>query len=66
MKFELSEKKNQSYFVKHGIWFEEAQTVWSDGGALEFFDPDHSLDEDRFVRLGHSTYRNLLLVVFCE
>jgi len=48
------------------VWFEEAQTVWSDASSEEFFDPNHSENEDRFIRIGHSTKSRLLLVVFCE
>jgi len=66
MKFEWDEKKNKSNFKKHGIWFEEAQTVWADNKALEFFDPDHSSEEDRFIRVGLSTDVKVLLIVFCE
>jgi uncharacterized DUF497 family protein len=57
---------NRSNFRKHGVWLEEAQTVWADPTSVEFFDPDHSEDEDRFIRIGHSTRQRLLLVVFCE
>jgi len=64
--FDWDERKNKSNFKKHGVWFEEAQTVWADAGSVEFFDPDHSDDEDRFIRIGHSTKARLLLVVFCE
>lgn len=46
--------------------FEEAKTVWDDLKAIEFFDPDHSDQEDRFLRIGHSSNLRLLLVVFCE
>ena len=49
-----------------GIWFEEAKTAWADLRSLEFFDPEHSNDEDRFIRIGHSTKNRLVLVVFCE
>ncbi len=66
MKFEWDEQKNKSNFQKHKVWFEEAQTVWVDSTSIEFFDPDHSINEDRFIRIGHSTNNNLLLVVFCE
>ncbi len=66
MKFEWDESKNQANFKKHGVWFEEAQTLWADGLSLEFYDPDHSDTEDRFIRIGHSTAERLLLVVFCE
>lgn len=66
MKFDWDSEKNISNFKKHGVWFEEAQTVWSDERSVEFFDPEHSTEEDRFMRIGHSTSHKLLLVVFCE
>ena len=66
LKFEWDERKNHGNFRKHGIWFEEAQTIWTDSAAIEFFDPEHSVHEERFVRIGHSIRANLLLVVFCE
>jgi uncharacterized DUF497 family protein len=66
MKFEWDENKNRSNFKKHGVWFEEAQTIGADVKAVEFFDPEHSSDEDRFIRIGHSTRSRLILVVFCE
>jgi uncharacterized DUF497 family protein len=66
MVFEWDESKNRSNYQKHGIWFEEAQTVWVDVGSVEFFDPEHSKSEDRFIRIGHATSERLLLVVFCE
>ena len=66
MKFGWDENKNRSNFKKHEVWFEEAQTIWADVKAVEFFDPEHSSDEDRFIRIGHSTRSRLILVVFCE
>jgi hypothetical protein len=66
VQFEWDEDKNQINFRKHSIWFEEAQTVWADPTAEEFFDPESSDDEDRFIRIGHSTTEQVLLVVFCE
>jgi uncharacterized DUF497 family protein len=66
MKFEWDEGKNLSNFRKHGIWFEEAQTVWADASSSEFFDPEHSESEARFIRVGDSSVKRLLLVVFCE
>ena len=66
MKFEWDENKNLDNYQKHGVWFEEAQTVWADTRSIEFFDPEHSEGEDRFLRLGHSTQGRLLLSVFCE
>lgn len=66
MYFEWDEQKNHSNFRKHSIWFEEAQTVWADGSSVEFFDDEHSADEDRFIRVGHSSQNRILLVVYCE
>lgn len=66
MLFEWNGTKNKSNFKKHGIWFEEAQTIWADANSIEFFDPEHSDAEDRFIRIGLSTSNNILLVVFCE
>ena len=63
---EWNEAKNVSNFRKHGIWFEEAQTLWADESSSEFFDPEHSESEDRFIRVGYSSIHRLLLVVFCE
>ncbi len=66
MRYEWDESKNRSNYKKHGVWFEEAQTTWADSKALEFFDPEHSEGEDRFIRVGFSSKAQLLLVVFCE
>ena len=66
MRFEWDDSKNRFNFRKHGVWFEEAQTIWADVKAVEYFDPEHSTNEDRFIRIGHSTRSRLILVVFCE
>lgn len=66
MHFEWDEDKNCSNHLKHGVWFEEAQTLWADKKSIEFNNPDHSENEDRYLRVGFSTNLNLLLVVFCE
>ena len=50
---------------KHRILFEEAQTVFNDEHAIEYFDPDHSEREDRFVILGLSDRLRLLVVSYC-
>lgn len=50
---------------KHGADFEEARTVFSNERALLIDDPDHSVDEDRFVIIGFSSYARLLTVCHC-
>ena len=47
---------------KHRVTFEEAMSVFLDENAIEFFDPDHSEDEDRFLLLGVSWRLRLLVV----
>jgi uncharacterized DUF497 family protein len=62
---EWDEKKNKINFRKHGISFEEARTVFYDERAIQFFDPDHSEDEDRFILLGISFKLRILVVCHC-
>jgi uncharacterized DUF497 family protein len=50
---------------KHGVSFEEAQTVFYDENAIEYYDPDHSEDEDRFIMLGFSFKLRMLVVCYC-
>jgi len=65
LKFEWDERKNRRNKAKHGVSFEEAQTVFFDENALRFFDPDHSEDEDRFLMLGLSYQLRVLVVCHC-
>jgi len=65
LRFEWNERKNRLNRKKHGISFEEAQTVFFDEHAIEYFDPDHSLDEERFLLLGRSFKLRILLVSYC-
>jgi len=63
--FEWDETKNKVNFQKHGVSFEEAESVFFDEYALLIADPDHSENEDRFVLLGLSVKLRLLLVCHC-
>ena len=63
--FEWDERKNRANRKKHGVSFEEAQTVFLDEHALRFYDPDHSEDEDRFIMLGMSFKLRTLVVCHC-
>lgn len=65
IKFEWDENKNTINKRKHGISFEEAQTVFRDEEALLIDDPDHSQEEERFIILGFSEKANLLVVCHC-
>jgi uncharacterized DUF497 family protein len=65
LRFAWDEKKNQSNQKKHGVSFDEAQTVFYDENAREYFDPDHSQDEDRFIMLGMSLRFRVLVICHC-
>lgn len=65
LSFVWDERKNRQNQRKHGVSFEEAQSVFFDEEAREFFDPDHSEDEDRFLLVGRSYRLRLLLVCHC-
>ena len=51
---------------KHKVLFQEAATVFLDPNALRMFDPDHSINEDRWVLLGLSHVFRILVVVHVE
>jgi uncharacterized protein len=66
IEFERDSAKAKANHKKHGVSFEEAQSVFYDEFAVQFFDNDHSSDEERFLLLGMSTGARLLLVCHCE
>jgi uncharacterized DUF497 family protein len=63
IRFEWDSAKAGANLRKHGVAFEEAETVFSDDLALLIDDPDHSDEEDRFVLLGLSATPRILAVV---
>lgn len=66
MRFEWNLVKAASNAKKHKVTFEAAKTVFYDNFAVQFFDEEHSTDEDRFLLLGMSSDARLLLVCHCE
>lgn len=67
IKFEWNSTKAASNLKKHGVSFEEAQSVFYDEFAMQFFDAEESsVSEDRFLMLGVSSEARLLLVCHCE
>ncbi len=63
--FSWDEKKSIINQEKHGVSFEEAQSVFADEYGRLIPDPDHSEDEDRFILLGLSHQVRLLMVCHC-
>ncbi len=65
VRFEWDDKKEKTNIKKHGISFGEASTAFYDENAIQFFDPDHSEGEDRFILLGISFKLKVLVVCHC-
>jgi len=65
LSFERDDRKNTQNRHKHGVSFEEAQTVFFDEQALLVADPDHSEHEERFILLGLSSALRTLVVCHC-
>jgi uncharacterized protein len=65
LRFEWDDTKAEANIRKHGVSFDEARTVFYDEDAIQFFDPDHSEDEDRFLLLGLSIKLRILIVCHC-
>lgn len=66
MEFEWNPDKTESNYIKHGISFEEAATVFSDPLSVTFPDPDHSRGESRYIIIGTSSFGQLLIVAHTD
>jgi uncharacterized protein len=65
LRFEWDDAKNRDNQRKHRVSFDEAQTVFFDENAVEFYDNKHSNEEDRFLLLGVSSKMRILMVCHC-
>jgi len=66
LRFEWDEAKAAANLDKHGISFDEAQTVFGDPYAITVFDDQHSDAEDRFIDIGMAISGRILVVVYTE
>ncbi|MCJ7771804.1 MAG: BrnT family toxin [Desulfobacterales bacterium] len=64
IRFSWDDRKNLANQKKHKLSFEEAQSVFFDECATEYYDPDHSESEDRFLMLGLSYQVRVLVVSY--
>ena len=64
--FEWHEAKDRANQKKHGVSFEEAKSVFFDEYAIQFYDEEHSSEEERFIMLGMSNESRILIVCHCE
>lgn len=65
LRFTWDPRKAKANERKHGVSFDEAESVFLDDHALLAPDPDHSDDEDRFLLLGVSSKLRLVVVCHC-
>ena len=63
--FDWDERKSSANKKKHGVSCEEAQSVFFDEHAIEYNDPEHSDEEDRFILVGKSYRLRVLVVCRC-
>lgn len=66
MRFEWDPAKAAANLDKHGVSFEEGATVFRDPFSATDQDPDHSLDEERFITFGVSISGRLLVVAHAD
>lgn len=66
MRFEWDRAKAAENLRKHAVTFEEAATVFRDTLSATGRDPDHSVDEERYITFGISSRGRLLVVSHTE
>jgi hypothetical protein len=66
MQFTWDPAKAEQNLLTHGVSFQEATTVFGDPLAGTILDPDHSVGEERYVTVGHSSAGQLLAVCHVE
>ncbi|MCA2641648.1 MAG: BrnT family toxin [Microcystis aeruginosa Ma_QC_Ch_20071001_S25] len=66
MQFEWNKNKAVKNLSKHGVSFEEAKTVFDDPLYVDFYDPEHSESEERYLIVGESDRGRLLIVSYTE
>ena len=66
MQFEWDSAKAAANLSKHSISFDEAKTVFNDPLYVDFYDPDHSDEEHRYIIIGEPQQGRLLMVSYAE
>ena len=66
MEFEWNSDKAKLNLEKHGVSFQEAATAFNDPLSVTFPDPDHSIGENRYVIIGISRFKQLLVVAHTD
>jgi len=65
-RFQWNSQKATANLAKHDVTFEEAASIFDDPVFITVLDKEHSTDEDRYITIGMSSQRRLLLVAHAE
>jgi len=63
---EWDQAKAANNLEKHGVSFQEGASVFDDPLYIDFYDPDHSVDEHRYLIMGQSAAGRLLIVSYTQ
>ena len=66
MDFEWDKNKAEANLSRHEVPFDEAKTVFDDPLYIDFYDPDHSDEEERYIVIGKSQQHRILIVSYTE
>ena len=66
LSFEWDEEKAKANLKEHRVSFDEATTVFVDPFSITIYDPDHSVEEQRYIDIGSSDRGHVLIVVYTE
>jgi uncharacterized DUF497 family protein len=64
--FEWDEEKAKANLRQHKVSFDGGTTVFSDPFSITIPDPDHSIDEERYIDIGTSDKGRILVVSYTE
>jgi uncharacterized DUF497 family protein len=66
VQFEWDPTKAAANLSTHRVSFDEAKSVFDDQFYVDFYDPDHSDEEHRYIIIGESQQGRLLMVSYTE
>ena len=66
MRFEWDVGKAEQNARLHGVSFDDASTVFGDPFAATIPDPEHSIDEYRWITMGQAASGQLVVVIHAE
>ena len=66
MEFEWDTNKATANLKKHGVSFTEAATVFGDPLSTTFPDPEHSINESRYITIGLSNNGRLIVLAHTD